>query len=121
MFTSEVFAGLLWDWNVKQRFGAVGQHGSIAVTERVIWTLKHEWLNRVALIRGIDHLCGLLDDLGVYYSTYRGHTTLSGAPPAVIYRGEQWSRPPQTAKMLPVAIERRVFPDVNITAYRLAP
>jgi transposase InsO family protein len=121
VFTSDAFVELKEHWGFRHRFGAVGKHGSIAVTERVIWTLKHEWLNRVALIRGIDHLCGLLDDLGVYYSTYRGHTTLSGAPPAVTYRGEQWSRPPQTAKMLPVAIERRVFPDVNITAYRLAP
>jgi len=120
VFISEVFAEFLWRWHVKQRFGAVGQHGSIAVTERVIWTLKHEWLNRVALIRGIDHLRGLLDDFGVYYSTYRGHTTLGGAPPAVIYRGEQWSKPAKTAKTLPVAIERRVFAETRVTAYRLA-
>jgi len=45
---------------------------------------------------------------------------LDGAPPAVIYRGEQWSRPPKTAKMPPVAIERRVFAETRVTAYRLA-
>jgi len=44
IFVSEVFAALLWDWNIKQRFGAVGKHGSIAVTERAILTLKQEWL-----------------------------------------------------------------------------
>ena len=63
---------------------------------------------------------GELDGFAVYYSTYRGHTTLGGAPPAVIYRGGQSSRPPKTAKMLPVAIERRVFAETRVTAYRLA-
>jgi len=120
VFTSGAFNELVHHWDVKQRFGAVGQHGSIAVTERVIRTLKHEWLNRVAVIRGVDHLSALLDDFAVYYSTYRGHTTLGGAPPAVIYRGEQWSRPPKTAKMLPVAIDRRVFAETRVTAYRPA-
>ena len=47
VFVSEVFAALMRDWNIKQRFGAVGKHGSIAVTERVILTLKYEWLKRV--------------------------------------------------------------------------
>jgi transposase InsO family protein len=120
VFTGEAFRELLWKWGPKQRFGAVGQHGSIAVTERAILTLKHEWLNRVALIRGLDHLSGLLDDFGTWYNSYRGHTTLGGARPAVIYRGGQWSRPPKTAKMLPVAIERRVFAETSVTAYCLA-
>ena len=39
-FISEVLADLLHRWNVKRRFGAVGRHGSIAVTERVILALK---------------------------------------------------------------------------------
>ena len=38
VFTGNVFAELLDSWNVKPRFGAVGKHGSIAVTERVIET-----------------------------------------------------------------------------------
>ncbi|HUT75354.1 MAG TPA: hypothetical protein VM221_11055, partial [Armatimonadota bacterium] len=94
--------------------------GSIAVTERVIWTLKHEWLNRVALIRGMDHLSGLLNDFPVYYNGYRGHMTLDGAPPALIHRGEQWRKPPKTAKTLPLNIERRVFAESRVTAYRLS-
>jgi hypothetical protein len=108
-------------WGFKQRFGAVGQHGSIAVTERVIWTLKHEWLNRVALIRGMDHLSGLLNDFPVYYNGYRGHMTLGGALPVALYQEDEWHKPPHSAKALPGNIERRLFPDVNITAYRLAP
>jgi hypothetical protein len=39
-FTGEAFAMLLRDWDVKHRFGAVGKHGPIAVTERLSWTLR---------------------------------------------------------------------------------
>jgi len=56
VFTGNVFAELLVSWNVKPRFGAVGKHGSISVTERVITTLKYEWLKRVPIIKGFDHL-----------------------------------------------------------------
>jgi len=120
VFISGTFAELLTRWDIRQRFGAVGKHGSIAVTERAILTLKYEWLNRVALIRGIDHLRGLLDDFGVYHNGYRGHMTLGGAPPVALYQGDEWHKPPRSAKVLPGNIERRLFPDVRVTAYRLA-
>jgi len=42
VFIGGVFAELLRRWSVKLRFGAVGKHGSIAVTKRVIKTLKYE-------------------------------------------------------------------------------
>jgi len=120
VFVSEVFAALMRDWNIKQRFGAVGKHGSIAVTERVILTLKYEWLKRVPVIRGLDHLDRLLRDFAVYYNQYRGHATLGGAVPSVIHRGEEWIKPAKSAKTLPLNFERRFFADTRITAYRLA-
>ena len=120
VFVSEVFAALLEDWNIKQRFGAVGKHGCIAVTERAILTLKQEWLRRVVVIRGLDHLNQLLDDFSEYYNHWRGHSTIGGAVPAVIHRGEGWQRPDRAAKTLPGAIERRLFPDTRVTAFRLA-
>ena len=120
VFISDAFQDLLIPWDVKQRFGAVGKHGSIAVTERVILTLKYEWLKRVPVIRGLDHLEQLLRDFAIYYNEYRGHTTLGGAVPAVIYLGEPWDKPAKSAKTLPTNLERRVFPDTQITAYRLA-
>ena len=120
VFISDAFRDLLIRWDVKPRFGAVGKHGSIAVTERVILTLKYEWLKRVPVIRGLDHLAQLLRDFAVYYNEYRGHATLGGAVPAVIHRGEQWTKPAKSAKTLPPNIERRLFPDTQITAYRLA-
>ena len=117
---SDVFAALLWDWNIKQRFGAVGKHGSIAVTERAILTLKQEWLRRVPVIQGLDHLSQLLDDFSEYYNHWRGHSTLGGAVPSLIHRGDRWQRPDRSAKTLPGAIERRFFPDTRVTAFRLA-
>jgi transposase InsO family protein len=120
VFLSDAFQELLIPWDVKQRFGAVGQHGSIAVTERVILTLKYEWLKRVPVIRGLDHLSHLLQDFEIYYNEYRGHATLGGAVPSLIHRGEQWTKPEKSAKALPPNIERRFFPDTQIIAYRLA-
>ena len=120
VFVGDVFAELLRRWNVKQRFGAVGKHGSIAVTERVIWTLKYEWLTRVPVIRGLDHLAELLADFELWYNDYRGHMRLGGARPSAIHRGERWERPDRSAKELPRIIQRRFFPDVRITGYRLA-
>ena len=120
VFISDAFRGLLRQWHVKQRFGAVGKHGSIAVTERVIWTLKYKWLNRVPVIRELDHLAHLLADFELWYNDYRGHMRLGGAMPSAIHRGERWERPDRSAKALPRSIQRRFFPDVRITAYRLA-
>jgi transposase InsO family protein len=120
VFISEVVADLLYRWDVKHGFGAVGKHGSIAVSERVILTLKYEWLTRVPVIRGLDHLDQLLRDFALYYNDHRGHTTLGGAVPAVRYRGEPWDQPAKSAKDLPTNLERRVFSDTGITAYRLA-
>ncbi|UCC68497.1 MAG: transposase [Armatimonadota bacterium] len=120
VFISDVFRDLLIRWDLKQRFGAVGQHGSIAVTERAILTLKQEWLKRVPVIRGLDHLSQLLGDFEIYYNEYRGHARLGGAIPSVIYRGEHWTKPEKSAKALPPNIERHFFPDTRITAYRLA-
>jgi transposase InsO family protein len=120
VFVSDVFAALLRDWNIRHRFGAVGKHGSITVTERAILTLKQEWLRRVPVIRGLDHLGQLLDDFSEYYNHWRRHSTIGGAVPSVIHRGEVWQRPDRSAKTLSGAIERRLFPDTRVTAFRLA-
>ena len=116
---SEVFADLLHRRNVKPCFGAVGKHGAIAVTERVILMLKYGWLKRVPVIRDLDHMSQLLRDFEVYYNECRGHSRLGGAVPACIHRGEQWTKPLRSAKAVPAAIERCVFADARVTAYRL--
>jgi transposase InsO family protein len=120
VFVSDVFAELMIDWDIKQRFGAVGKHGPIAVTERLIWTLKHEWLARVPLIRGLDHLGELLADFEVYYNQCRSHRRLQGATPAMIYQGGHWQKPDRLAKQLAGPIRLRHFRERRITIYELA-
>ena len=69
VFTGDAFAELLDQWNTKPRFGAVGKSGSIAVTERVIKTLKYEWLRCVPIIKGFDHLASLCTEFENWYNT----------------------------------------------------
>jgi putative transposase len=119
-FASAAFGELLTGRGVQQRFGTVGKHGSSAVTERAIRTLKQDWLRRVPVACSLDHLGQLLRGFEVYYNEHRGHSRLGGAVPACIHRGEQWSKPVRSAKAVPVALERHVFADARVTAYRLA-
>ncbi|MFC1611694.1 DDE-type integrase/transposase/recombinase, partial [Myxococcota bacterium] len=88
VFRGAAVKELLKKWRVKQRFGAVGKHGSIAVTERVIKTLKYEWLFRVPLIKGFDHLAGLCEHFCVWYNSFRPHSTLNRARPDDWYARE---------------------------------
>ncbi len=69
VFVGDVFVELLSQWNIKPRFGAVGKSGSIAATERVIKTLKYEWLRCVPLIKGFDHLTLLCTEFESWYNT----------------------------------------------------
>jgi transposase InsO family protein len=120
VFTCQAFRDLLPQWGVRQRFGRLGRHGSIAVTERAILTLKSEWLGRAALVRGADHLDRLLRDFATYYNGYRPHMTLGGAIPEGVHTGRHRQRPERSAKTVLGPIERRHFPDVRITAFRAA-
>jgi transposase InsO family protein len=120
VFVGELFAQLLRDWNVKQRVGAVGEHSSIAVTERLIWTLKHEWPARVVLIRGLDHLGELLTDFQLYYNQCRCHRRLHGATPSMLYEGRNWQKPDRSARRVVSPIRLRHFREQRITVYELA-
>jgi len=114
-----VFAELLRQWHIKPRFGAVGKSGSIAVTERVIKTLKYEWLTRVPLIKGFDHLALLCTEFESWYNAWRPHMTLEGLRPDDLYYDRRPEKPKRDSKTVPRNIERHVFPKTRITAYRL--
>ena len=119
VFTGGVFAELLRQWNVKPRFGAVGKHGSISVTERVIKTLKYEWLKRVPIIRGFDHLTMLCREFHCWYNTWRPHMTLDDIRPDDVYYEKKPEKPKRDAKTVPCDIEERFFRETRITGYRL--
>ncbi len=119
VFTGDVFVELLKTWNIKPRLGAIGKHGSIAVTERVIKTLKYEWLKRVAIIKGIDHLTCLCKEFETWYNSWRPHMTLDGIRPDDVYYDNKPKKPRRDAKTVPCNIEQHFFCQTRIMGYRL--
>jgi transposase InsO family protein len=112
-------AGLLKPFGVKQRFGAVGKHGSIAVTERLNRTLKEEWLRRVPLIRGAHHLAELCGSFALWYHEWRPHMTLGGFRPVDFYRRDMTEPVASDAKVVALNIERRRFAETRTVGFRL--
>jgi len=119
VFTGNVFAELLDIGNVKPRFGAVGKHGSISVTERVIKTLKYEWLKRVPIIKGFDHLTMLCEECECWYNSWRPHMTLDGIRPDNVYYDKKPEKPKRDSKTVPCHIDQHLFRETRVTGYRL--
>ncbi len=118
-FTSTAFGELLAHYAVKRRLGAVGKHGSIAVTERVIETLKYEWLRRVPLLKGFSHLSRLGSEFSLWYNAFRPHTALGGARPDDLYFSHPFKPPGKTDKLVPPSVRRHRFTESGVTAYFL--
>lgn len=119
VFIGKVYAKLLERWTIKPRLGAIGKHGSISVTERVNKTFKYEWLKRVSLIKGFDHLVKLCDEFEDWYNAWRPHMTLDGLRPDDIYYDRKLEKPDRNAKTIPENIERHLFHETRVTGYRL--
>ena len=67
---------------IKPRWGAIGKHGSIAVTERTIRSLKYECLRPVQIPLGGAALRALLASYRVWFNDHRPHATLRGLTPS---------------------------------------
>jgi len=79
---------------IRPRFGAVGKHGSIAVIERVIRSMKTECARRILVPL---RLAAMRHELGCYatwYNEHRPHQALGGCTPLEAYEGV----PPANAK-----------------------
>ena len=120
VFIGGVFAELMDTYEILHRFGAIGKHGSIAVTERVNKTLKYEWLKRVAIIKDFDHLNELCSEFETWYNSWRPHMTLDGLCPDDVYYDKKPAKPKRDAKIVPCNIEKRFFRKTRITGYRLS-
>ena len=66
---------------IKPRWGAIGKHGSIAVTERTIKSLKYECLKMVRVPLGGAAMRALLASYRVWFNEWRPHETLGGLTP----------------------------------------
>ena len=80
-FSSKGFKRWCRRRQIRPRFGAIGQHGSIAVTERLILSVK-ECIARLTLEpRRRKAFLRELQCLTLWYNLHRPHTTLGGRTP----------------------------------------
>ena len=68
------------------RYGAVSKHGSIAVVERVILTLKTILAGLLLIPYRRDHFQRELDAIVEWYNEHRPHERLGGRTPNEVYR-----------------------------------
>ena len=86
-FTGEIFRRKLLLLGVKQRFGAIGKKGSIALIERLWRTLKDTLGLRLLRPSAAEHLMEKVE-LGLFhYAHFRPHQGIGGATPAEVYFG----------------------------------
>ena len=71
------------------RYGAVGKHGSIAVVERLIRTLKHESARRMIVPMRHRQFRNELLFFTSWYNEHRPHTWLDGRTPNEVYFGRR--------------------------------
>ena len=67
------------------RYGAIGQHGSIAVLERCIKTIKDELTRRITVPLGRREFRSELLLYVEWFNEHRPHTTLQGRTPNEVY------------------------------------
>lgn len=70
---------------IKPRFGAVHKHGSIAVIERFILTMKNEFFRRTLVPLRRREFIRLSENYIDWYNRFRPHTTLHGRTPQERY------------------------------------
>ncbi len=71
--------------HVRPRYGAVGKHGSIAVIERFIRSMKAECTRQISVPFQLDAMREELACYMVWYNDHRPHQALDGMSPAEVY------------------------------------
>lgn len=70
---------------ITARYGAVGKHGSIAVIERYIRSMKYEYLNHSMIPMRMDKMRKEVSCYCDWYNQHRPHQGLNGETPIEIY------------------------------------
>jgi transposase InsO family protein len=86
-FTGKIFRRTLLWLGVKQRFGAVGKKGSIALIERLWRTLTDTLGLRLLRPLVAEDLAATVELGLLHYAHFRPHQALGGATPAEVYFG----------------------------------
>ncbi len=85
IFWREAFKRWCRRKSIRPRFGAVGKHGSIAVVERLIRTMKDEVTRRILVPHCRADFRRELTSFFAWYNEHRPHTTLRGMTPDEVY------------------------------------
>jgi transposase InsO family protein len=91
-FTSQIFRNALASLGISQRFGAIGQTGSIAIIERFWRTLKEMLLLKVRPPLHPDDLHTRLLAGLYYYAHHKPHQGINGVTPAELHYGREPAR-----------------------------
>jgi hypothetical protein len=87
----QFWCGVFKDWcdgqGITPRFGAVGQHGSIALIERFVLTLKNECMRSILVPLRTDAFHQELMCFTDWYNRSRPHSSLNGKTPHEVYHG----------------------------------
>jgi transposase InsO family protein len=75
--------------SIRPRFGAVGEHGSIAIVERFIRSMKNECTFRILVPLRLDAMRCELGLYAVWYNEHRPSQALGGRTPWEVYVGLQ--------------------------------
>lgn len=86
-FTSRSFRRLCRSLRSHQRFGAVGKHGSIAVIERFIRSMKTEGTRRILVPVRLSQMRQELGFYVTWYNKHRPHSGIGGLTPMEALRG----------------------------------
>ncbi len=84
-FWNDAFKGWCRHKHISPRFGAVGRHGSIAIVERFILTLKDSHTRLMLIPPGKDVFRSELQFFVCWYNEHRPHTALFGKTPHEVY------------------------------------
>jgi putative transposase len=77
---------------IQPRFGAIGKHGSIALTERFILSLKTECISRIVVPLGFERFQTELLNYVFWYNEHRPHQSLDGRTPNEVCAGAKLPR-----------------------------
>ena len=88
----EFFCPPFKDWcrrqGIRPRFGAVGEHGSIAIVERFIRSMKSECTRRIIVPFGMTAMRSELSSWATWYNEHRPHQGIGGRTPLEVHKSK---------------------------------
>jgi len=87
-FFCKEYKGWCRERDIGLRFGAVGQHGSVAVIERFFRSMKEECTRQITVPLGLGAMRRELASYVIWHNAHRPHQALDGKTPAEVHVGE---------------------------------